>query len=439
MPYSWLQFAAARQQLAARLADSTDQFWVDVENGIYIQEALRTWNAITFSWKIPFSFTIAAASQPEWYSLGSIPNSLRLRTVTDSALYTVMEYHLLEPPSGGTWTGTTQFSIADLSLALQRCRDEAIQVANCNQANPTPIETVPGNTINALPDTFLDVARAQWVPAVGDVVTLVRTDKTALNFYQTAYMQTPPSAPTQYDIATVPPLTLQVDIAPVQEGAYDLIALLAGPALAPPTPSLLNVPDDSAWVLKWGALADLLGRESEATDLLRASYCKKRYMDGLALMQATPWVMDVMINNVPGNIVSITGMDRYNVNWDLNPPDFQTIIIGGTDFFTVVPDPSGPMSITMLVLANAPIPVLDTDYVQVTRDSWDAILDYAQFLAMFKQGGQEFMQAMPLEQNFFKEAMKINGRLEELGLFANLYYDEGTRELRAQERFEKEE
>jgi len=435
MAYQWLTFSAARQQLAARLADPTNRFWTDAENGLYIVEALRVWNSLTFTWKTTFTFTIAAASAPTWFSLGTLAGSPRLRTLTDTALYTAMEYHLLESPTGGSWSGTSQFTIADLSLALQRCRDEAIQASNCNQLNPTPTPTTPGDRVIPLADTYLDVQRARWVPTVGAKVTLVRNDDTGLNYYQPDYLQTPPAVPSQYNVASLPPLSLEVDVPPATPGAYDMIVLASGPTFAPPSAQLLNVPDDNAWILKWGALADLLGRESEATDRLRAEYCTQRYTDGLKLMQNTPWVMQASINEIPADLVSMTEMDRYRPEWDSQAPDYQMIVLGGMDFFTVVPDPLSSLSVTMTVLGNAPVPVADGDFIQCSRDVWDAVLDYAQFLASFKQGGVEFLSAMDLEKGFFATAIGVNGRLQVLGLFANEYNQEGGREGRAQQRF----
>lgn len=435
MAYSWLTFATARQQLAKRLAVVVPSYWIDDELGLYIVEALRVWNALTFTWKTTFTFSVAAASAPTWLSLGTMANSPRLRTLTDTALYTLMEYHLLEPASGATWTGTSQFSIADLSLALQRCRDEAIQITNCNQINPTPIEGTPNNRTVALPDTFLDVARCQWVPATGDPATLQRNDDTGFGYYQPDYLQTNSGVPKQYNVNSLPPLMLEVDVPPVDEGAFDVIALVAGDNFDPPTPSLLNVPDDNAWVLKWGALADLLGRESEATDGLRALYCQSRYTDGLKLMQATPWVMQAQINGITSNFVSVQEMDLYRPGWELQPGPGRIVVIVGTDFFTVMPDPANEMSITLTVLANAPVPVVDGDFIQCSRDVWDTILDYAQFLATFKMGGAEFTAAQGLEQGFITSALATNARLSKLGLFSDVYEAEGGRETRVQERF----
>lgn len=435
MAYGWLTYATGRQQLAKRLADPSNAFWTDAELGLYLCESLRVWNALTFTWKTPFTFSVAAASDAVWYSLGTLAGSPRSRTQTDSAVYTLTEYHLLEPPTGGLWTGTSQFAIADLALALQRCRDEAIQVTNCNQANPLPVESTPNSREIVLNDTWLDVSRVRWIPVSGPVTTLMRNDDTGLNLFQSDYLQTPAGTPAQYNISSLPPLTMEFDIGPAVEGAFDLIVLEAGSALVPPVASPLNVPDDHAWILKWGALADLLGRDSEATDDLRATFCAQRYQEGLKLMQNTPWVMEARINNVSADLVSVSEMDQYAPEWDSGSPDRQTVIFDGPDFLTVVPDPQNILSVTLTLLANAPVPVLDTDFLQCSRDVWDSILDYAQFLAMFKQGGAEFVAAVELEKRFMAAAKLTNERLAKLGLFVDVFDDQAKREDRALERY----
>src|ERR1700686_2798245 len=107
--YAWITFLQARQALAARLAilwsaDPSSNFWTDTELGLYLIDALRTWNALTEQWNADFVFSAGATDR--WFDLSTLSGSPRLPTLTDSYLYTQMEYMLLEPPSGGTWTGT---------------------------------------------------------------------------------------------------------------------------------------------------------------------------------------------------------------------------------------------------------------------------------------------------------------------------------------------
>lgn len=436
--YTWITLAQARTQLAARLADPGFAFWIAPELTIYIQEALRVWNSLTFTWKTEYAFNLPAGTSANWLSLGYMSSaSPRFRSVTDTDVYTIMEYHLLEPATGGSWTGTSQFGIADLSSALQRCRDEVIQITNCNQIDAPLITVNPNERDYTFPDNYLDVARARWIPLPvdGAPVTLIRNDETGLGYYEINYGQNETGTPTQYNVASVAPRALQLDIAPSTEGNLDLIALIAGANFAPPTSTVLDVPNDYAWVLKWGALADLLDRESEATDRQRAAYCRQRYTDGLTLMQNTPWIMQASINGLPVDIVAMTDMDNYSPEWDSQPGDSQTLIASGIDLFTVMPDPVNSLGVTINVLANAPIPVADGDFVQVSRDNWDAVLDYAQFLAAFKQGGQEFLASQQLEKSFYSAATVANGRLQKLGLFADVFTQKGEIEARSQERF----
>jgi len=348
--YGWLQFATARQQLAQRLADSGNVYWTDAENGLYIQKALRIFNALSYTWKADFAYI----SSKLWNSLGLLSGSPRLRTLTDIGSYTTMEYHLLEPPSGGTWTGSSQFTISDLSQALQQRRDEMLQVSNCNQSLMTGIALTPNTRRTTLPDTVIDVARVRYQPlqatttgtatsgalsiavasvagiAINQLVTgtglayptivlgigsgsiilsqpttgavsgtlqfygastLYRDDTVAQEFYEAGFWQTPGGRPQTFMLSSEPPLSWDVDIPPGQPGSYEAVVLQSGAVFSPPTATLLGIPDDFAWVAEWGALADLLGRESEATDRERAAYCLRRYQDGLNLLLKTPWIM----------------------------------------------------------------------------------------------------------------------------------------------------
>ena len=117
--YTWLRLSQAVGALAARLAESDTTpgigFWSYPELVLYLQESLRTWNALTEVWNADLAFSGTPAGV--WYNLGAMNGSPRLRTVTDSYLYAVMEYQLLEPASGSVWTGTSQFNLADLQFS----------------------------------------------------------------------------------------------------------------------------------------------------------------------------------------------------------------------------------------------------------------------------------------------------------------------------------
>lgn len=206
--YSWLTYATARQQLALRLSDSASVFWTDAENGLYIKKALRMFNAMTYTWKTDFIYN----SSSLWNSLGLLVTSPRLRTLTCNDSFTMMEYHLLEPPTGGTWTGTTQFTISDFAQALQRRRDEMLQISNCNQSLLSNIKVTANTRRTTLPDTVIDVERVRYIPVSGSPNTLYRDDTVAQEFYEAPLYQQNSGTPQTFSLSSDPPLSWDVDI-----------------------------------------------------------------------------------------------------------------------------------------------------------------------------------------------------------------------------------
>jgi len=431
MSYSWLTYVTARQELASRLAiegSLSNTFWTDAELGLYIKKALRMFNALTFTWKKDFVYN----STSLWNSLGLLAGSPRLRTLTDTDAYKMIEYHLLEPPTGGTWTGTNQFNLSDISQALQRRRDEMLQMSGCNYNLLTGIALTPNTRRTMLPDTVIDVERVRYIPATGSPNTLYRDDTVALEFYEAPLYEQNSGTPQTFMLSSEPPLSWDVDIPPNQPGTYEAVALQSGAAFAPPATTLLGIPDDFAWVLEWGALADLLGREPEATDRQRAAYCLRRYQDGLILLLKTPWVMLAKVNGQACDMPSIVAMDRYMPEWDSSPSSFgPCVVIGGIDFLAA-PVGSG---IGVTVLANAPVPALDGDYVQVSRSNWDIVLDLSQSLACFKMGGLQFQQALALESRAIQACAAENSRLKSTGSFSDILVQRGEAQDRGQQRY----
>lgn len=421
--YQWLTWQSARQALAARLADPTNAFWSDVENGLYLAEALRTWAALTEIWNTDFAFS---PTPQVWYDVSTMLGSPRIRTVTDDDVYRLMQYHLLEPASGGTWTGTSQFSIEDFAGALQGSRDEMIQASGCNLAQLTPpLTSVPNTRRTIFPDSTLEPRRARFVPDSGLPNTMTREDSLAWDSFEATHLQTS-RTPQSWGVISGPPLAMDVDTAPNVPGTYDVISLQAGLDFIPPVITLLGVPDDWSWVPKWGALAELLGRDAEATDRKRADYCLKRFQMGMQIAAKSNWLLSATINGIPVDTPSVREMDAYSAEWEDNPDAWPGLITAGMDF--CAPCPVNSNGVSMVVVGNAPIPTLDGDFVQISRDNFDPVLDYAQVLASFKMGGAEFTQTADLEKNFFTAAQEINVRLSKMGLFFDMLRSEGERQ-----------
>ena len=425
--YQWLNWIGAVNALAGRLADPSMIFWTKAELQAWLTEALRTWNALTEQWNEDFAFT--ATSSNVWYNSGNLSGSPRLRTLTDTSLYNLLEYSLLEPATGGTWTGTDQFSISDLSGALQRRRDEMIQAVGCNLAQLPQIPTTPNVRRTYFQDSTLEPRRARFIPDSGTPITLTRDDDYAFDHFESQHLQTN-ALPSYWSLIAGPPLTLDLDVGPSVPGGLDVLSLQAGLSFAPPASTLLGVPNDWAWVAKWGALADLLGRDSEATDRARADYALKRFLMGLEVMKQSNWLLSATINGVPCDTPSVREQDAFLVEWENNSGAYPALVTAGMDLCAACPvaSGSGVIGVSCVLVGNAPIPVLDSDFVQISRDAFDVILDYAQVLAQFKQGGSEFSSTKDLEQNFFRFAAQTNKRLAALGIFRDELGYEGRRQ-----------
>jgi hypothetical protein len=352
-----------------------------------------------------------------------------------------MEYMLLEPSTSGVWTGTSQFTISDLSQALQRRRDEIIQYSNCNQSVMQGIALTPNTTRTFLPDKVIDVERVRYIPSLippdlqaPPPTTLYRDDTVAQEFYEAPLYQQNPGTPQTFSLSSEPPLSWQVDIPPAQPGTYEAVVLQSGAAFNPPASTLLGIPDDFAWVLEWGALADLLGRESEATDRERAAYCQKRYQDGLQLMMKTPWIELGKINGQAVSLDSIYAMDRFSCNWDSQPLSFgPVIVVGGVDLIGTPVN----QGIGVTVLGNAPVPSIGTDFVQVSRSDWDTVLDIAQARSSWKLGGGEWKAALELEKRALLACAAENSRLRSLGAFSDVLDQRGLQQERDVNRYNK--
>jgi hypothetical protein len=421
--YQWWSLDQATAALQGRLQSIS--FWTVPELQLYLQDALRFWNALTETWRLDYALT-PQTTPNLWNNLGTLAGNPRTRTVTDADLYTRMEYMLLEPPTGaGTWTGTNQFNLASMQYALSKCRDEVIQVAACNMAVLT-LPSTPNTRSAAFPDTTLEPIRTRFIPGPGwgTPIWLSREDSTSFDYWSPNYNQIA-AVPGAWDVITQPVLSLSVDTAPNVPGTYETIALQSGTALAPPAATLLGVPDDWSFLPMFGALADLLDSEPLRTDSARAAYCRQRYQEGLKIIRGANWLVDASGENGPTDVLSLMRADQYDPGWDNGGTSaFSEVIIGGMDFLAAPYD----TSVLLSLVGNMPFPATGGGFLQVPRDVADVILDYAQHLAMFKQGGDYFKATMPLLQGFMKAAMDTNKRLAQLGLYADVVKQEGKQQ-----------
>jgi hypothetical protein len=216
-------------------------------------------------------------------------------------------------------------------------------------------------------------------------------------------------------------LGLQIIPPPIDNGTLDLLTV--------DTSIVTSVPifNDFGWVIKWGAMADLLGQEGEANDPERSKYCQQRWDEGVQLAKIMSTVLRTSINGRTVQTCALFDFDAQQPDWQnsvLDPTTDaatpNTPAMAGPNLLALypVPDltlavPAGDHSITMDVVRNAIVPVDDGDFVQIERQFLSIILDYASHLATFKCQGGEFQATYEHYARMFQAAAQENARLME--------------------------
>jgi len=433
--YNYLTLAQLRAELLNRLQDSGASFTTAAEADIYIRESLRALNSKTFIWATDYQLDFLAGDA--WKSL-NVAGSPRERTITDTDLYNQMEAMLLEPMSGGTWTGTDQYNISMFKGALQFRRDELLLECAANVVNLFEFSPVLSMT-TLLPDSTLDLLRVRWVAVDSTAYALGREDVGTANAFK-PLRQIEPGEPDSWMITANTPLTFDCSCPPNQPGQWDILASFSGVDLAPPAATVLGLPDDWCWVALYGALADVLANAPEGRDAQRAKYCLGIYEQGKKAMRELPWLLSGGVESINADTPGFGEMDTQQQNWEQtqNATD-QTIVVGGVDLVALAPFVTGATVSTVLtVVGNAPVPLVDADKIQLSKDGVDAVLARAQHVATFKRGGQDFLATIPLLEQFEAYCRTKNSMYAALGIFRPDLLVAGNEQGEGDARFERE-
>jgi len=416
MPYSHTTFAQLKTALANRLGDASGVYWVNGVNGAitdelgqYIIEALRTWGLFTGYWRDTGTFNTAASIA--FYDISTLVNgggeALLSSAVTDTTISADIQYHLLEPATGSTWTGSEQFTLDDVTNAMTKRRDLLLAEAGATVTRHTQAIAAGAKTFD-VPDTTLLIRRMAWTDVAGVTWPVLPDDINNQRNYGFDFMQTP-ATPATYSSSSVQPLRYVIAPPPNAVGTLDMLLIQSGAALTAAGVAL-GIPDDMSWIVKWGAMADLLGREGPGQDLPRSYFCERRWRLGLEAAKAYPTVINVEINGVDLSPESVDRLDMYSPNWQstIGVPD----MVGSyRNYLALATAPDGIYSVLLDVVRKAIIPATDVDYIQIGREYLDPILDYAEHLAAFKCAGYEFRNTYRGASNFFNAALGYNQRL----------------------------
>lgn len=448
--YQYATLTDAQNSLAQRLYDNgiaatpANQFWPNAELSYYIVEALRVWNALTGFWRAEFAFSLK--KNINWYDLTAQGGTLRPYTVTDQYLVNVIEYHLLEPQTSltptsaapATWTGSNQFALPEIYGALTRAQQTVLTKTGCT-ITPVLVNADTGSRRTILSDQTLDIRRVAWAPALNNApfvtIPLRQSDIWEKQAFDPSWIQETGLPPGVWMQSSTPQPSFDVDQIPPVPGEYDVLTVNSGPVSNATSAQTLKVPDDWSWLIKWGAMADLLNTEANAKDAPRALFCQQMFDRGCALLENAPAALGLRLNDVPLFVDSIRNGDDFNPLWQASTPaQPQSCYQSGLNMLGFPTPDAGPYSALVTVVQNAPVPVLPGDYIQIPRGDYDSIINFAQILAMFKAGGGEFAEVLPMLQQFFSQAGLYNRKLQEMGQFPGDMFSISQREERRNRR-----
>lgn len=412
MPYTHTTWGDLKNQLALRLADSAKIFWTDVELGIQLSESLRAFGLLSAFWRNRGTLNTAAGSA--FYNITTSMPSLLGFSVTDRDVIQQLQYHLLESAtSQAAWNGTEMFNLSDLRYAIQRRRDQFLSDTGIVVSRSIVDVASPPIGRETLVDTVIDVRRASWISASPESYysTIWRDDERTLTAADQGWSVNP-GIPEAYSILAPPPLTIQFSPIPISSGQVELLTVDSGAALNPASAAtVLGIPDDLTPAIKWGALADLLGKDGIARDPTRAQFCEQRYRHYVILARMLPVVLHAEINGMPLIPCTLQELESYSPTWENLQGSPSEIAIASSNMIAISPVPDGVYSVVLDVVQRAPVPTLDSDQLQLGREQLDMILDYAEHLALFKVGGAEWLATVRASNNFLLQSATYNQRL----------------------------
>jgi hypothetical protein len=394
--------------LAQRLGIvSATDFWSIPELVTYLRQAIREFQVLTGFWRS--SAQLQAAASTTWYDLSAATPTCAY-TVLDTDILAQVGYQLLEySGTQAAFINTQQFSIAQASAALDQRREEILGDTRMvvTDYQPPPFASAPQGRI-ALANSIIQIHRVDWQDQPSSQWGVIeRTDEIQAYGFSYAWPLYSTGA-LGYSTGVTPPFNLQFIPAPQNGGQLDILATICDPyAFVAGSPVKLGIPDDSTWALAWGVLASMLTQDAQSRDYMRADYALQRFRSALAILKVWPCVLQAKINNLPVQPSPMNAVDNWMPNWrNMAPTTPQAIGVAGRNLLALAPMAPGPQNIALDLIGNSPASLGQYVTLQIPGDIVTALLDNAQHLACFKEGGEEFAATMPLYRNFVNVAEK---------------------------------
>lgn len=425
MPYNHTTFADAKQNLANELGDPGKVFFTDAELGRYIIEALRWWGLTAQYFRE--TGRIQTVAGQSFYHVetdlfdGPGTNLLQSLTVSDRDLINDINYSIMEPQITnwpGGWIGTEMFTLAQIKDILEESRDEFLKLTACIASG---YDTIVGAGRVDLPSDHIRILRADINPTGSNgPLPLWAVDQVQLYTYARTPSIGGVGRPNSYSISYTPQLVVDLWPAPSVPSTLNIQGIRTGVTLDPTNVSTtLLIPDDASFLLKYRTMSDLFGGDGLARCPQMAEYCNQRYQDGLQAIANYLSVLWIVDTGPRAQISTVAQFDQVRPTWRQTPGG-SPFTVGQLNWNTLAvrPIPNGVYTITFECIRKAILPTQDSDFIQVGRESMQAITDYAHHIGLVKSQGIEFEITMSKYQSAMASAMDYR---QQIASQSNLY------------------
>jgi len=408
--YTHTTFAQAKARLASLLNDEQMIFWIDDELGRYIIEALRFWGLAAQYWRE--TAKVETVSGQAIYDVTTDVEDLSGTllqdiTVTDRELIQDLEYALIEPITTTWalgWQGSEMFTMGQIANLLSIGRDDLLRQSGCLVEAATYVAAGSQQRIDLDEDTIQILRMSVQEIGSSSILPMWPIDYYQAQAYAgSAFPAT--GRPNAY-ITTYTP-TLAVDIYPPArtQSVLRLDVVKSGTEFVPETSaSLVGLPDDASWLLKYRGLDDLLSGDGLSRAIELSDYSARRWQEGLELLAQYQSLLWSTINGKRMTISSLAQLTAQRPDWEGSSGTPRSLHMLNWNRFACYPVPDDEYVLELQIVRKAPIPTADSDYIQVGREQMQAIYDYAQHIALFKCQGVEFSQSLPLLEQAMQAA-----------------------------------
>ena len=200
--------------------------------------------------------------------------------IADNAILEEIQYHLLEPPNlGAEWT-TGLWTVAEVVGYANQRQQQFLKEAPVLFGRA--LITKSGTISQTLPSDWAVTTRLVWVDNDGTWTELPRVDHRELDLALSTWPTGTATKPQVYTDADTPTLTSHVAPIPTNTGHFQITYVPIAPTMdGSGGGSVFLVPEEFIPAVKYGIMADMLGKVGRIHDPQRAAYCEARFQEGI--------------------------------------------------------------------------------------------------------------------------------------------------------------